>query len=157
MKIFNKIYLFAVFISIAFTVSCGGGDKEMPKDNEQAGQKQETVNPMEDKGIGPVKEIKLDSTIDEAMAAEGKKLYQEKCTACHNEYHKVIGPAQAGVLKRRTPEWVMNMMLNPTDMTSNDPVARQLLSKYGTQMTNQKLTQDEARKILEYFRTLKEQ
>jgi hypothetical protein len=59
-------------------------------------------------------------------------------------------------MERRTPEWIMNMILNPEEMIKNDPIAKQLLIDFNlAPMANQHLTQDEARKILEYFRTLK--
>jgi maltooligosyltrehalose synthase len=46
------------------------------------------------------------------------------------------------------------MMLNPTEMQEKHPVVRQLLADYMTQMTNQNLSFDDARAILEYFREL---
>jgi cytochrome c len=80
-----------------------------------------------------------------------------KCMACHNPTKKFIGPTPLGVLDRRAPEWVMNMILDPEGMVKNDPVAKQLLIEYnGVPMANQSLTEEEARSILEYFRTLKE-
>jgi hypothetical protein len=48
----------------------------------------------------------------------------------------------------------MNMILNPEEMVQKDPIAKQLLVEYnGAPMANQNLTEDEARAILEYFRT----
>ncbi len=49
----------------------------------------------------------------------------------------------------------MNMILNPEEMALNDPIARGLLMKYNTVMANQGLTHEDARAVLEYFRTLK--
>ena len=67
----------------------------------------------------------------------------------------MIGPPQAGVLDRRTPEWVMNMIINPSEMIKKDPTARHLLKEYNNvPMTEQGVTEEEARKILEYFRTM---
>jgi len=48
----------------------------------------------------------------------------------------------------------MNMILNPEEMIQKDPIAKQLLiDSNGAPMANQNLTEDEARSILEYFRT----
>jgi hypothetical protein len=48
------------------------------------------------------------------------------------------------------------MILDPEGMVKNDPIAKQLLIDYnGSPMANQSLTEEEARAILEYFRTLK--
>lgn len=107
------------------------------------------------KGIGPVKSLALGATVDQAMADAGAKIYKEKCTACHKPTARFIGPAPKGILDRRTPEWVMNMILNPEQMIKEDPIAKQLLVDYNlSPMANQNLTEDEARKVLEYFRTL---
>jgi hypothetical protein len=60
-----------------------------------------------------------------------------------------------GIYERRAPEWVMNIMLNPTEMLKKDVTAVALLKEYNNiQMINQNLTKEEARSIAEYFRTL---
>jgi mono/diheme cytochrome c family protein len=89
------------------------------------------------------------------MATEGKIIFKNKCTSCHKTTKKFIGPNPTDILKRRSPEWVMNMILNPSEMVKNDPIARQLLIDYnGSPMANQNLSEKEARAVLEYFRTL---
>ena len=110
---------------------------------------------MDNIGIGPVKNLELPEEIDQAMANKGKAIFDSKGLACHKPNKKFIGPAPAGVLERRSPEWVMNMMLNPEEMILKDPIAKQLLIEHnGSPMANQNLTEEEARQILEYFRTL---
>ncbi len=116
---------------------------------------EEEPDPMQNKGIGPVSEVTLGETVDQAMADHGKVVYDKMCTACHKPTEKFIGPAPKGILERRTPEWVMNMILNPEVMVKEDPIAKKLLIEYnGSPMANQNLTQEEARAVLEYFRTL---
>lgn len=121
-------------------------------ENTAAG-KTETVteNQPSDKGIGPISKVTL-SALDESLANTGKSVFENKCTACHKIDARHVGPALAGITKRRKPEWIMNMILNPTEMTQKDPVAKELLATYMSPMTNQNLTQDEARSILEFFR-----
>jgi hypothetical protein len=47
------------------------------------------------------------------------------------------------------------MLLNPTEMLEKDPVAMGLLKEYNNIiMLNQNLSQEEARAIAEYLRTL---
>lgn len=104
-------------------------------------------------GIGPVSSIQL-GAINQAMVTEGAEIFKNKCSSCHKPTQKYVGPAPVGVLDRRKPEWVMNMILNPEEMVEKDPVAKALLTRYLAPMANQNLTQEEARKILEYFRTL---
>ena len=108
------------------------------------------------KGVGPVQSVDLAAEIDQAMAEEGQKVYDQMCLACHRIGKKFIGPPPNGILERRTPEWVMNMILNPQEMVQKDPLAKDLLKEFnGSPMSNQGLTEDQARAVLEYFRTLK--
>ena len=107
------------------------------------------------KGVGPISSLKLEK-VDSAMAASGKKTFEAKCSACHKLSEKYVGPALKDVTKRRSPEWVMNMILNPVEMTEKDPVAQDLLSQFLTQMTFQNVSKDDARAILEYFREVDE-
>ncbi|WP_339710440.1 cytochrome c [uncultured Kriegella sp.] len=110
---------------------------------------------LNNKGVGPIKSITLDAEIDQAMAKEGEEIYGRMCLACHKVDKKFIGPAPIGVLERRSPEWVMNMILNPEVMVKQDPLAKELLGEFnGAPMANQGLTEEQARAVLEYFRTL---
>lgn len=152
------VSLLALFALLTFT-ACGGSDTpaetgDTPAPKSMVKQEPE-MDPMTNKGIGPVTSLTLPETIDQEMVAKGEKIYGEMCSACHKANEKFIGPAPAGILKRRTPEWIMNMILNPTEMTQKDPIAKQLLKEAnGAPMANQNLTEEQARAILEYFRTL---
>ena len=105
-----------------------------------------------DKGVGPVSEVKLEAKVDPALAGKGKAVFEAKCTACHKFDERYVGPALRGVTQRRSPEWIMNMVLNPGEMTQKNETAKTLLGEYMTQMTFQNVTQDETRSVLEYFR-----
>jgi hypothetical protein len=48
----------------------------------------------------------------------------------------------------------MNMILNPAEMVEKHPEARKLLAEFMTPMPDQNLTQDDARAVLEYLRSL---
>ncbi len=112
-------------------------------------------DPMENKGIGPITSLALADEIDADMASEGQVVYEQMCTACHKAEKNFIGPSPKGILERRSPEWVMNMILNPEEMISKDPIAKALLMEYnGAPMANQNLSEEQARQVLEYFRTL---
>jgi cytochrome c len=105
-----------------------------------------------DKGIGMIKEVKLNE-IDQNMVVEGKSLFQKKCSTCHRLDEKFIGSALRGITKRRTPEWIMNMILNPDGMIKENKEARELFEKLKVRMAPQNMNEDEARKILEYLRS----
>ncbi len=105
------------------------------------------------KGLGPIKNLKL-GALNTAMANKGKALFKAKCSSCHKPMKKYIGPAPKGITKKRTPEWIMNIILNPKQMLNEDPMAKELLKRYLSPMANQNLSKEEARQVLEYFRTL---
>ncbi len=110
---------------------------------------------LDNKGVGPVSSVSLAPEIDQDMATKGEAVYNQMCLACHRIGKRFIGPAPNGVLERRSPEWVMNMILNPDVMVKEDPLAKELLIEFnGSPMANQGLTEEQARSILEYFRTL---
>jgi len=167
MKILFKsvILLFSVLL-----VSCGGKE-EKKKEGFSVKRKATTEKAAEtpaasvtkaservelaNKGVGPITSVVLSDVIDEAMAATGKTVYDQLCLACHRIGKKFIGPAPNNILERRTPEWVMNMILNPDQMVKEDPLAKELLMEFnGSPMANQGLTEEQARAVLEYFRTL---
>lgn len=150
MKFFTLLLLLAAMgcSSSPSTPSAGGGAKPKSMVAEEA-------DPMENKGIGPVSSLEMSATVDQAIADKGKAVYEKMCMACHKPTEKFIGPAPKGILERRSPEWVMNMILNPEQMIKEDPIAKKLLMEFnGSPMANQHLTQEEARQVLEYFRTL---
>ncbi len=161
----RKNLLFSLLIGLL--IGCAGNtEKSTDSSSEAATAQQEEQMPkydkvdgvavdMTNKGIGPVKSVTLPETIDQNLAKEGEKIYNLYCLACHKVDKKFIGPAPVGVLERRSPEWVMNMIIDPEGMVANDPIARQLLIEYnGSPMANQGIDEEKARAILEYFRTL---
>ncbi|UKJ08924.1 c-type cytochrome [Solitalea lacus] len=104
------------------------------------------------KGIGKFTDVKVDG-LNADHATKGKTVFDSKCSACHRvDETKVVGPGLKGVTKRRTPEWIMNMITNPAEMTQKDPVAKALLAEHLTQMTFQNVSDDETRQILEFLR-----
>ncbi|MEQ9404056.1 MAG: cytochrome c [Cyclobacteriaceae bacterium] len=152
----NILLLFAISM---FVISCGGGDGKSAADRIKEQAQMEPADPYEswasNHGIGPIKAFELPAEIDQEMALKGQEIYDGKCTACHKAEKRFIGPAPKGILERRTPAWVMNMILNPEEMVQKDPMAKKLLMEYnGSPMANQSLTEEDARAVLEYFRTL---
>ncbi|MEH6535766.1 MAG: cytochrome c [Psychroserpens sp.] len=155
---------------VTLLMSCGGkeekkkepisfGRKEAPVKIEKS---KETITPaskritLNNKGVGPITSLIFDTEIDQKMATEGAEVFKKMCTACHRPDKKFIGPPPTGILERRSPEWIMNMILDPEGMVKNNPLAKELLMEFnGSPMANQNLTEKEARSVLEYFRTLK--
>lgn len=150
-------------LASAFFFACSGSDSGSSSGESSASAQQMPTYDkvdgvavdMDNKGVGPITSITIPDEIDQTLVAEGQEIFDTYCFACHKADTKFIGPAPKGVLDRRSPEWVMNMILDPEKMTSEDPIARQLLIEYnGSPMANQGVTEPQARALLEYFRTL---
>ena len=150
-----KLKVFVIALIAVFVTSCGSDVKKEDSTSKQLEKKTELkeIDPMQDKGVGPITNVTL-AEIDEAMVAEGKALFKTKCSACHKVSKRFVGPPMADITKRRTPEWIMNMILKPEVMVAENAAAKKLLAEYLSPMANQSLTEKEARLILEYFRTL---
>ncbi len=153
MKLFR--IMLAVGLSLTFFLNgCGGnGNGENSQQSQSKKQNENGLSAFEQEhGIGPVSEnITLGDEVDMELAQKGKEIFELKCSACHKVNERYIGPAVGDVLDRRSPTYVMNMILNPDGMTKNHPEAKKLLQEYMSPMPNQGLSQEEARAIVEFF------
>lgn len=104
-----------------------------------------------DKGIGPVKSLSL-GKLDNALATKGAALFKKHCASCHQMNKPSIGPPLGKVANERTPEWVMNMILNPLGMVTGNPNAYKLRQNWSVMMPMLGLKQTQARALLEYLR-----
>ena len=104
-------------------------------------------------GIGPVTEkIQISEEIDPELADRGEQVFRGLCVMCHNEVDSSIAPSMKGILDNRSPEYVMNMILNPVGMTRRHPSRINQQQSYFTSMPFQSVSKDDARAIVEYFR-----
>src|SRR6187431_1748522 len=46
------------------------------------------------------------------LDGKGEQLFKENCKSCHKIHTDAVGPALAGVSKRRKPEWIHNWVHN---------------------------------------------
>lgn len=153
-----------IWIALAAFITACGGKKEKKESFEVDRSKAEDQTEvaaegipvdLDNKGVGPITEMTFPEEIDQELAARGKATFEMICTACHMTDQRMIGPAMKGVYERRSPEWVMNMLLNPDGMLKEDPIAQALLKEYNNMiMTNQNLSEEQARELAEYLRTL---
>jgi mono/diheme cytochrome c family protein len=175
----KRILIAGILSGCLAIYSCGSGSNESAHENDVVSNAEKTpltmegkpvpapvetakkeaggldVNaPSDSKGVGKFTEIKVGKTVDAALAAKGKELFQTSCTACHTATdQRLVGPGLKGITKIRTPEWIMNMITDPAKMTHNDAVAKALLEEFNNvQMTNQNVGDDGARAILEFLR-----
>jgi mono/diheme cytochrome c family protein len=62
---------------------------------------------------------------------EGKQLFQTRCTACHSVNTQVVGPALAGIDKRRDLNWITHFVhSSQTVIKEGDPYADALFIKF---------------------------
>lgn len=147
------ISFFSVLILLFLVPGCGGNS-----DSEKQPVNKKNTSGLPDwefeNGFGPVKKKLYLMPLDKAMASEGQKIFESKCAACHKLDERYVGPAQRDVLRRVTPEFFMNMVLNPEENLEKHPHTKQMLAQYMQKMTNQNINLEDARKLLEYFRLL---
>jgi mono/diheme cytochrome c family protein len=135
-------------------VACGGGEKAAPPAASTSAVAGSDLTPWQlENGIGPITEPLALGPIDKDEAAEGEKIFVTNCSACHKLGERYVGPPLGGITEKVTPEFAMNMILNPQEMYTRHPVVKKLLGEYMTQMPNQGLTQEQAREVVEYLRT----
>jgi cytochrome c5 len=145
------IALLATVLSLS---ACGGGDGAPATPPGASGPAPATGSEHSKLPVITAADITL-SDIDQAMVEKGRSTYDVKCQACHStSANRVVGPGWKGILERRKPEWIMNMVLNIDVMLDTDPEAQKMLEECLVRMPNQNLSKDEAREVLEFMRTL---
>lgn len=155
MKIFNVLLAICI---IATLIACNNNAKtktsEASTDQTAKEQKELVIHDYlkeGNKGIGPIISF-TQPAFDQAVADEGNKLFIVRCTMCHEYGEDKLGPALKGITKKRTPEWILNLMLNTEEMFEKDPDALALKDKYESMMVSVGLNEQEAKSILEYLR-----
>jgi hypothetical protein len=154
----NKLSLFIVLL--VMLTSCGDKSKttedfSTPTSSDEAAAP-DTSDPSSydpNRGIGKHTSVDLGDKLDVAMAAEGEKIQAVKCSSCHKlTDEKLVGPGWKDVTSRNKPEWIMNFITNPDPMIDKDPKLQAQLELCLLRMPNQSLSDDDARKILEFMR-----
>ena len=66
---------------------------------------------------------------------------------------RFVGPPLGDITERRTPAFILNMILNPDQMAREHPEARKLLTEYPVIMPYQNVSEEQAYALLEYLRS----
>ncbi|HRP32111.1 MAG TPA: cytochrome c [Agriterribacter sp.] len=150
---------FFIIGSIALSVyACGNADNSKESASTSSSTPTETTqngNPSYDpkRGEGKFENIELPGTLDQAMAASGKQIYEVKCASCHKlTDERLVGPGWKGVSSKHKPEWIMNFITNPDAMIDQDPELQAQLEICLVRMPDQSLSDDDARHLVEFMR-----
>jgi mono/diheme cytochrome c family protein len=150
-----KKLISVIILGILF-VACG---PERPKEKTDGdiqgtdGKNAVAENVDEGKGVGQVKQVTLNTPLEQERIPRGKAIYEMKCQACHRlDNQRVVGPGWKDVTKNRKPEWIMNMITNVDVMLEQDAEAQKLLELCLTRMPNQNVSLGDARDVLEFMR-----
>ncbi len=149
MKKVQVTTLAMLFASAAVISSCGGNEKQSETEANEAPAVEEAAPAAEEPSAAAEEEV-----TDDAAIAAGEAAFTTKCVACHQWETKGVGPAMSGVTERRTDEWIIKMITNPTEMLANDEDAKALLAEYNNvPMANLGISEEEANSILAYFKS----
>lgn len=148
----KKMMILLAIGAVIFACSQGGNQNSSSQSEQEATQS--TASDYDPKrGEGKFENVDVGETVDAAMAKEGKLIADLKCASCHKYTdERVVGPGWAGVSERHRPEWIMNFITNPDPMIDKDPQLQAQLEICLVRMPNQNLSDDDARKILEFMR-----
>lgn len=153
------LFLFAIFF--AFTIqSCASGESEETEVETITEEPRSlefddfNLTPFQQEhGLGPITErISISEEIDDEMSMRGQSIFEMKCQICHDMGERRVGPSLGDVVERRSPEFIMNFIVNPGENVLNHPVGLDLLAEHHTEMPYQNVDLDEAREIYEYLR-----
>lgn len=137
------ILVFTVVISVGM-FGCGAKKQQSNGSLTDAQQKY---------GIGPIRNVQL-GPINQQMAKQGEQIFRGECMKCHMLDQSVLGPPLRDVTERRTPEFIMNMILNPSENVTRQPSLQKYQMQYSQSMTVTGIDSSAARKVLEYLRSV---
>lgn len=134
--------------------ACSSGGKQRSENgstNTETQQQPTDYDPI--RGEGKFDHVDVGEKLDVQLAKDGKVVADLKCASCHKYTdERLVGPGWAGVTERHRPEWIMNFITNPDPMIDKDPKLLAQLEICLVRMPNQNLSDEDARKILEFMR-----
>lgn len=135
-----------IFLLFFLTVACTSKKKHISYKPE-TGSATEFVPPIKEQ------DIQLNDPLNAALVATGQNIYINKCKVCHfTSTAKLTGPGWKNITQRRSPAWIMNMILYPDLMVTNDAEARKQRQMFNITMPALGLSMEDARAVLEFMR-----
>ncbi len=141
--------LLLLLMALMYT-GCGNGEE---RDAEPARDEAPELTEFElEHGIGPVTERLDIGDLNVERARRGAEIFDLRCTACHRMDRRFVGPPLGAVTEARSPEFIINFILNPEEMTNRHPVGQALLQEYMTIMPYQNVSKEQAIEIVDFLR-----
>lgn len=102
------------FLGLSATGLVGfSADEDAQTEQEQPTGAGDSMAPNDSTGVlASAKNQKPLAPGEAAAIAAGDALFKANCTQCHAVNEKVVGPALAGITKRRTASWVVSWVHN---------------------------------------------
>lgn len=152
----KKIGLLTLTIMMVSFIGCNSSDNNAEHTNE-AGKTDGAAATKTKPNYGKIQHVDIKPEIDKAMAEQGLRIFDVTCTSCHKYDERYVGPPLRSVTKTRTPEYVMNMILDTETMIDNDDTVKCLLQEYMLKMPNMQVDEKDARSVLEHLREVAQQ
>ena len=106
------------------------------------------VSPPADTGATDLRKL---PAAQAALVAAGDALFKSNCAQCHAVNEVLVGPALAGITKRRPISWLIPWVKNSSKVVaSGDEYAVAIFSKYQQQMPSFALSDKEITSIIAY-------
>ncbi len=145
------------YLFMLFFVATGCSNNDQQNNGEQKLSNTEAVATKEPVKHGKIQHVDIKPEIDKEMAKQGLRIFDVTCTSCHKYDERYVGPPLGDVTKKRTPEYVMNMILDTENMIEKDDTVKCLLQTYLMKMPNMQVDEKDARSVLEHLREVAQQ
>jgi len=87
----------------------------------------------------------------QSFAQDGEDLYKANCAQCHKPLENYTGPMLKGARDREpNKDWAYQWVDHVNTMVNSDPYAMKLKAQFGSVMTQQSLTKDQIKSILDW-------
>jgi mono/diheme cytochrome c family protein len=152
-----SVGMLLIVVLIGFTLLSAGGLVGFSADDAltTAGAPQDSLGMVNCQGSGPAPKTIFLADLSPAEAriiATGDALFKGNCAQCHAVNEQVVGPALAGIAKRRPTSWLLPWVKNASKVVaSGDDYAMAIYNKYNKQqMPSFALSDKEITAILTY-------
>ena len=156
----NRKTIRSIVFSAALTLiyACGGPNQEADSSNTKRSKTEISTPPVDiaakndSNGVGSFSSVTLEP-INPSEAKKGELIFSSQCASCHALTEaRLLGPGLKGITVRRTPEWILNMIVNPEENLKKEPLGKALIEEYKTIMPDFGVSDEEAVHILAFLR-----